>query len=64
MAQSFECLALDSGLGHNLMVCGIEPHVRLCIDSMEPAWDSLSPCLSAPPLLMLFVSVSLKINKF
>ena len=30
----------------------VEPHVSLCADSMDPAWDSLSPFLSAPPLLM------------
>ena len=36
---------------------------QLCIglhaDSMEPSWDSLSPSLSAPPL----VTLSLNINK-
>ena len=31
--------------------------------SLEPASDSVSPSLSAPPLLMLCVSLSLKINK-
>ena len=43
------------------MVRGFEPYVGLCADSVEPAWDSLSPFLSAPALLML--SLSLKINK-
>ena len=38
-----------------------EPHIGLHGDSAEPAWDSLSPSLSAPPPLAL--SVSLKINK-
>ena len=28
--------------------------------SLEPALDSVSPCLSAPPLLMLCLSQSLK----
>ena len=28
--------------------------------SLEPASDSVSPCLSAPPLLMLCLSLSLK----
>ena len=28
--------------------------------SLEPAWDSVSPCLSAPPLLALCLSLSLK----
>ena len=26
-----------------------EPHVPLCADSLEPALDSVSPSLSAPP---------------
>ncbi|XP_047704785.1 ATPase SWSAP1 isoform X2 [Prionailurus viverrinus] len=37
--------------GHDLMVRGIEPHVELCTDIMEPTWDSLS--LSALPPLPL-----------
>ena len=32
---------------------GIEPYIRVCADSAEPAWDSLSPSLSTPPLLKL-----------
>ena len=54
MAQSVECL--DLGSGPDLTVRGRELHVRLCADSTEPAWDSLS----APPLLMLSLSLSLK----
>ena len=42
------------------MVCEIEPCIGLCTDSIEPAWDSLLLSLSAPPPLMLFLS--LKIN--
>ena len=42
MAYSVECPAPGFGSGHDLMVRGIEPHVRLCADSVEPAWDSLS----------------------
>ena len=41
-------LTLDLGSSHDLMVPGTEPHVRLCTDSAEPAWDSVSPSLSAP----------------
>ena len=48
MAQSVKHLTLDFGSGHDLMVRGIEPHVRLCTDSMEAAWDCLP--LSASPL--------------
>ena len=44
-----------------LIVRKFEPHIGLCADSMEPAWNPLSPSLSAPPLLML--SLFLKINK-
>ena len=42
---------LDFGSGHDLMVCGIKPRIELCTDSTEPAWDSLSPSLCAPPML-------------
>ena len=52
-------LTLDFGSGHDLTVCEIKPHVWLCADSMEPAWDSLCPFLSAPPSLThtLFLKV-------
>ena len=63
MAQSVEHLTLDFGSSHDLTVPGIKPRVRLWADSAEPAWDSLSPSLSAPPLLMLYLFLSLKINK-
>ena len=55
VAQLVKRLPLDFGSGHDLTVRGFEPHVRLCADSSEPAWDSLSPslCLSDLPLLSL-----------
>ena len=56
MAQLVKHLALDFGSGHDLTVCEIEPCVRLCIDSVEPALDSLSPFPSAPPLLTFSLS--------
>ena len=56
--------ALDFGSGHDLMVRGIEPHVRIWADSAEPAWDSLSPSLSAPPPLMLSLSQNKKLENF
>ena len=62
MAQLVKCPTLGLGSGHDLMVCEFKPHIGLCGDSAEPAWDSLSPSLSALPLLILSVSVS-KINK-
>ena len=43
--------------GHDLVVCKFKPHVGLCADGAEPAWDSLS--LSLPHLL----SLSLRINE-
>ena len=53
VAQLVKYPTLDVGSGHDLMVRGIEPHIMLCADSVEPAWDSLSPSLSlsAPPPL-------------
>ena len=47
VAQSVKHLTLDFGFGHDLMDCEFEPCVRLWADSTEPAWDSLSPSLSA-----------------
>ena len=41
---------LDFSLGHDLTVRELEPHIGLCTDSVEPAWDSLSPSLSTSPL--------------
>ena len=49
MAQSVKHLNLDFSSGHDLNVDELEPDIGLCVDSAEPAWDSLSPLLSAPP---------------
>ena len=49
----------DFSSGHGLTVHGCEPRVGLYSDSMEPAWDSLSPSLSPS----LPCSLSLKINR-
>ena len=57
MAQTVKHPALDFGSGHDLTVCEFEPHVGLCADSVEPAWDSLSPSLSA---LLLVLSLFFK----
>ena len=35
----------------------IESCIGLCADNSEPAWDSLSPSLSAPPLLACSLSL-------
>ena len=57
MAQLVECRAF--------MVREIEPHIGLCADGAEPAWDSLSLSLSlsAPSPLAHSGFLSLKINK-
>ena len=55
-------LALDLSSEHDLTVCEIEPRVGLYTDGTEPAWDSLSPSLSATPPFILSLFLSLKIN--
>ena len=42
--------------GQDLASRGFEPHVRLLADGQDPAWDSVSLLLSAPPLLSLSLS--------
>ena len=65
VAQSVKRLILDFRSGHGLTVLEFEPHIRLCMDSEEAPWDSLSPSLSTPPLLpqAACLSLSLKINE-
>ena len=46
VAQSFKHLTLDFSSGLDLTVCRFEPHIGLCTDHVEPAWDSPSPYLS------------------
>ena len=52
--------ASDFSSGHGLTVRGYETRIGLSVDSMEPTSDPLSPSLSAPPLLALFLSLSQK----
>ena len=63
VAQLAERPAPDISPGHDLMDGGIEPHGGFCADGMEPAWDSLTPSLSAPSPLPLSLSLSLSKNK-
>ena len=49
---------LGFGSGRDLKVHGIEPCIRHCADSMEPAWDSVFPSVSPLPLLMLSLALS------
>ena len=48
MAQLVKRPTLDFGPGHDVTVCRMELHVRLCADRGENAGDSLSlsPCPS------------------
>ena len=45
------------------MVCEVEACIRLCTDSEESAWDSLSPSLSLPLPDLCCLSLSLKMNE-
>ena len=51
---------LGCGSGHDLTVLEFELHIGLCADTVEAAWDPLSPSLSAPPLLLLCLTINLK----
>ena len=68
-AQWVKHLTLDFGSGHDLTVHEFKPCVRLCVDSAELAWDSLSLFLSLPLprscslTLSLSLSRSLSVNK-
>ena len=50
VSQLVKCLDFSSG--HDLNGPEINPRVRISTDGAEPAWDSLSPSLCTPPLLM------------
>ena len=57
MAQSVKRPVLGFGSGPDLIVCVFKPRDRLCMDSMESAWDfSLPLSLSASPWLALSLS--------
>ena len=45
----FNNAALDFGPGRDLMVRGFKPRVRLWIDGVESAWDSLPLSLPLHP---------------
>ena len=63
VAQWVKCLGLGFGSGYDLPLHGFEPHVRLCDDNVEPVWASLSPSLSAPPLLVCALCLSPSKNR-
>ena len=59
VAQMVKHPTLDFSSGHDLTVCEFERRVSLCADSVEPAWDSLSPSIRpSPPALSLSLSLS------
>ena len=64
VAQEVNCPTLDFSSGHDFMVHEFKPHIGLCADSVEPAWDLLSPSLSLslPPSLTLMYALSLSQN--
>ena len=52
------------GLGHDLMVHEFEPHIELCTNSAEPAWDPLPlplppPCKKTKMLLAWFITLNI-----
>ena len=55
MVQSVEHSTLDFGSGHDSRVMGWSPMWDSTL-SMEPAWNSFTPSLSAPPPLTLPLS--------
>ena len=57
VAQSVKCLTLDFSSDQDLMVCEFEPCVWLCLGFSLSLCLSLSPNLSAPPLLVLTSSL-------
>ena len=62
MAQLVKHPTLDFSSGHDLMAVGSSP-MSGSVLSVESAWDSLPPSVSAPPGLTSTHSLSLKINK-
>ena len=58
VAQSVECLTLEFSSGHDPGVIGLSTMLG-CMLSVKPAWDSLSPSLSAFPPLTHVLSLSL-----
>ena len=52
VTQSVKQPTLDFSSSNDLTVCEFEPHIELCADITEPAWDSVSLSLSALPHLL------------
>ena len=65
VAQLVKHPTLGLGSGHDLTVHKVKHRVKLCADSVEPAWDSpsLSLCPSPAGVPALTLSLSLSQNK-
>ena len=63
VAQLVEHLTLDFSPGHDLIVYDIQPHIGPCTYSAEPACNSLSPSLSAPPPVECACARSLSLSQ-
>ena len=62
--QLVEHLTLGFSSVHDLTIREFEPHMGLCADGAEPAWDfSLPLSLSLPLPSLLSLSLSLSQNK-
>ena len=57
VAQSVKHRPHAFGSGHDLTVGGIDLHISLCTDSMEPTWDSLSLSLCPSPVPSFCLSI-------
>ena len=55
VAHLVKRLTLGFGSGDDIKVHGFKPHVGLCADNAEPAWDSVSLPL-CPSLLTICLS--------
>ena len=53
LGGSLKCPTLDFSSGHDLTVRWFKSHIGLCANSAKTTWDSLSPSLSTPPVLVL-----------
>ena len=62
-AQSVKPPTFDFGSAHDLTVYEFKPCIKVHANSTEPAWDALSPSLSASPPLMHALSLSLSLSK-
>ena len=60
---SVKHLTRDFSSGHDLMVGEFEPHVGLCTDCVESAWDCLSLSLPLPCSLSLCLLINKQTKK-